>query len=123
MPLPRGQATPRLRESARHFMVTIRWAQSYSTRVLTVNRMVKPRDHASQEKDLRFWRRRSNGANKIHFFLAIGATVRAKDLVEPDRRLAIRVWMFPRIPRQISLRFAGNQAPVDGGYLVLLGDR
>jgi hypothetical protein len=51
MPLPAGRrATPRHRESARHFMVTIRWAEGYSTRVLTVNRCAGPRDHASQEK-------------------------------------------------------------------------
>jgi hypothetical protein len=31
-------------------MVTIRWAEGYSTRVLTVNSYAKPRDHASQEK-------------------------------------------------------------------------
>ena len=42
MPLPAGRrAAPRLRESARHFMVTIRWAEGYSTRVLTVNRCEK----------------------------------------------------------------------------------
>src|SRR5215213_4275306 len=46
-----------------------------------------------------------------------------EDLVEPDGWLAIDVGVAPRIPRQVRLRLALHQAPVDGADAVLLEDR
>src|SRR3954454_11045917 len=57
------------------------------------------------------------------FFGFVGLSVGAEDFVEPDRRLAIGVGMLPRVPRQKRLRLAGDQAPVDGAYVIFLGDR
>src|SRR5215203_3250737 len=45
-----------------------------------------------------------------------------EDLVEPHGWFAIDVGVAPRIPRQVRLRLALHQAPVDGANAVLLED-
>src|SRR4051812_27170907 len=60
--------------------------------------------------------------DQFHFFLAVRLAIRAKDFVEPHGRLAVGVGMLPGIPRQISLRFSGHQAPIYGRHVIFFGD-
>src|SRR5437870_9472522 len=61
-------------------------------------------------------------ADQIHLRLAVGRSVRMQDLVKPYGRLAENVRMLPGFPRQIRLRLAGDESPVDGSDAFLLGD-
>ena len=58
--------------------------------------------------------------DELRFVLAIGSPIRFEDVVEPDWRLSMNVWMLPRFPRQRGLRLSGDQAPVDRCNLVFL---
>src|SRR5947209_10744911 len=74
---------------------------------------------------LRRLRLPNNLPYEIHFLLAVRRSVELEDIVEPHRRLLLRVRirMLPRIPRQPRLRFARHQPPIDRRHFVLLGDR
>ena len=52
--------------------------------------------------------------------LTVGSVVLPKNLMEPDRRLGEHVRPLPGVPRQVGLGFARDQAPVDGGHVVLV---
>jgi hypothetical protein len=58
----------------------------------------------------------------MNLILFVRATVSTKNLMKPHRWLAISVRMLPGIPREVSLRFPCDQAPVDGGYVIFLRD-
>src|SRR5947207_2631459 len=60
-------------------------------------------------------------ADQIRLGLAVGRTVGAQDFVKPDGGLAVNVGMLPGFPRQIGLRLAGDESPVDGADMFLLG--
>jgi hypothetical protein len=62
------------------------------------------------------------GAEEVDFLLAVGLAVGAKDFVKPDCGLAVGVGVFPGIPRQVGLRFARHETPVDSGDVVAFGD-
>src|SRR5258708_38417682 len=61
-------------------------------------------------------------ANNFGFTFAIRLAIRMKHFVKPYWWGLQNVGLFPRIPRQVRLRFAGNQAPVNGCDMVSLGD-
>lgn len=62
-------------------------------------------------------------ADEGDFLFAVGLTVVAEDFVEPEFGFGLDVRLLPGIPGVPGLGFAGDQAPIDGGDLVLLGDR
>ena len=57
-------------------------------------------------------------ANQVDFMLAIGSSIRIKNIVEPHRRLFQNIRPLPGIPRQIGLGLSVDQAPVDGRHMV-----
>ena len=61
-------------------------------------------------------------SNDLCFPLAIRPAIGMEYFMKPDGRRVHDVRLLPGIPRQISLRFAGDQPPVDRGYVVLLRD-
>src|ERR1700691_1007699 len=60
---------------------------------------------------------------QVNLGLPVRCSVGAQDFVEPHRRLLHNVGTLPRIPRQVSLRFARDETPVDRPNALLLGDR
>src|ERR1700679_1119780 len=64
----------------------------------------------------------SEFADQVDFVLAVGGVVLAKDFVEPDGGLREGVGASPGIPRVEGLRLAGDEAPVNGRHVILLGD-
>src|SRR5438132_13052611 len=61
-------------------------------------------------------------ADQIRFGLAVGSAVGAQDFVKPHGGLAVNVRMLPGFPRQIGLRLASDESPVDSADVLLLGD-
>src|SRR5665213_1206695 len=61
--------------------------------------------------------------DQVDLMLPVGCSIMTKDLVEPYRRLRQHIGMLPRVPRQVRLRLARDQAPVDGADVVLLRQR
>ena len=61
-------------------------------------------------------------ADEVDFVLAVGHVVLAEDFVEPDGWLREGVGASPGIPREVGLGFSGDEAPVDSGDVVALGD-
>ena len=61
-------------------------------------------------------------ADEVYFLLLIRFAVAVEDFVEPFGGLAVGIRMLPGIPGQEGLRFAGDQAPVDGGDFVFFRD-
>src|SRR5579859_139374 len=55
--------------------------------------------------------------------LAVRRAVAVQNFVKPDLRLLQNVRPLPRIPRQVGLRFARDESPIDGPDLLLLGNR
>src|SRR5258707_621666 len=49
--------------------------------------------------------------NQLGLFLAVRLSIRPENFMKPDRRLAVGIRMFPRIPRQICLRPARHEPP------------
>jgi len=45
-----------------------------------------------------------------------------EDVVVPDERRLVDVGMLPGIPREIGLRFAGDEAPADGADFFFFRD-
>src|SRR5260221_10213334 len=58
--------------------------------------------------------------DEVHFFLLVGFSIRPENLMEPHRRLAVRIGFFPRIPRQIRLGLSRHQSPVDRSHVEFL---
>src|SRR6266849_11145285 len=52
--------------------------------------------------------------DQVHLRLAVGCSVGTQHLVKPHRRLAEKGGMLPRFPRQIRLRLASDESPIDG---------
>src|SRR5689334_2134114 len=61
-------------------------------------------------------------ANERHLGGGVGLPIEPEDIVKPHRRLAVGVRMLPGVPRQPGLRLSRDEAPVDGGDVVLSGD-
>src|SRR5579884_2171426 len=61
-------------------------------------------------------------ADQLSFAFTVGAAVRVKHFMEPDRRLLLNIRMVPGFPWQVCLRFADYESPVDGADVVFLGD-
>src|SRR5437764_1162936 len=57
-------------------------------------------------------------ADQIRFLLAIRLPVRMQYFVEPHRRLIVDIWVLPRFPRQVRLRLAHDEPPVDRAWLI-----
>ncbi len=61
--------------------------------------------------------------DQVHFMLAIRFAIGIKDVVEPNRWLHKHIRPLPGIPRQIRLRLAIHQPPVDDANVILQRDR
>src|SRR5438093_13009899 len=68
-------------------------------------------------------RRSRKFPNNLCFPLAVGSAIGMEYFMKPDGRRVHDVRLLPGIPRQISLRFAGDQSPIDRGHVVLLRNR
>src|SRR5579859_3877278 len=68
-------------------------------------------------------RLRSQLPDQIHFGLAVWRSIGAKDFMKPDGRVTQDVRMLPRLPWIVSLRFAGDESPVDRAHVLLPGYR
>src|SRR6185437_6278532 len=64
-----------------------------------------------------------HASNELNLLDHVRRTVVAKNFVKPDRRFAIGVRVLPRIPRQIRLRLALREAPVDHPHVMNLSNR
>lgn len=62
-------------------------------------------------------------AYKSPFFWIVEGAIGAEYLVEPLFGLVVRIRLLPGVPRQIRLRLARDQTPVDCCYFVFLCDR
>jgi hypothetical protein len=62
---------------------------------------------------LQDWLAAGEGFYLAGFGGAVGGAVCAEDIVEPDRRLLERVGTVPRVPGEVGLGFAVDEAPVD----------
>lgn len=62
-------------------------------------------------------------ADDLRLTFPVRFSIRIENIVEPDRRLTVYIRALPRIPRQIRLALAGNQAPVDRADTILFRDR
>src|SRR5579864_1628525 len=60
--------------------------------------------------------------DEVSFLLTVRPSVGAENLVEPHGWFAIHVGVLPGVPRQIGLRFAGDESPIDGGHVIFLCD-
>ncbi len=67
--------------------------------------------------------RRGQAPDQRRLRRVVRRAVVAEHLVEPHGRLAVDVRAAPRVPRQVRLRLALDQAPVDRADVVLLQDR
>jgi hypothetical protein len=61
--------------------------------------------------------------DEVDLVLTVGGVVLAEDFVEPDGGLGEGVGARPGVPRVVGLGLAGDESPVDGRDVVLLGDR
>ena len=61
-------------------------------------------------------------AHQVNFALAVGCVVGAEDVVEPDGGLELDVGALPGVPGEVGLGLAEDEAPVDGGDVVLFRD-
>ena len=61
-------------------------------------------------------------AYQINLMLAVRRVILTKHLMEPHCGLRQHIRSLPGIPRQVGLRLACDQTPVDRRYVILLGD-
>src|ERR1700761_9075706 len=62
-------------------------------------------------------------SKQLRLVLAIRLVILTEDFVKPDGWLNIDIGTLPGIPRQVGLRLADDQAPIDRSYIVFSCDR